>query len=55
MFGRKRFADLISRQLDLYCEENADLLAAGPLPPARFNAIRARWQEVHKPDWIGQT
>jgi aryl-alcohol dehydrogenase-like predicted oxidoreductase len=36
-------------------KENADLLAAGPLSPEEFEEIRARWQEVHKPDWVGQT
>ncbi len=34
--------------------ENAAILAAGPLPDARFAAIRARWQEVATPEWIGQ-
>lgn len=34
--------------------ENADQLAAGPLPQAEFAAIRSRWKEVAKPDWVGQ-
>ena len=34
--------------------ENARLLDAGPLPPAQIAAIRARWQAVAAPDWIGQ-
>ena len=34
--------------------QNADLLAAGPLPQDQFDAIRQRWQEVAGPDWTGQ-
>jgi aryl-alcohol dehydrogenase-like predicted oxidoreductase len=34
---------------------NRALLAAGPLPQAQVDAIRKRWKEVAKPDWIGQT
>ena len=34
--------------------QNAQLLDAGPLPPAQVEAILARWQEVAKPDWTGQ-
>lgn len=34
--------------------ENADLLNAGPLEPAAIQAIRARWNSVAKPDWVGQ-
>lgn len=33
---------------------NARLLDAGPLPPAQVEAIRARWNEVCRPDWVGQ-
>lgn len=36
-------------------KQNADLLRAGPLPQEREAAIRARWKEVAKPEWIGQT
>jgi aryl-alcohol dehydrogenase-like predicted oxidoreductase len=36
-------------------EENAALAAKGPLPPAQFEAIRARWRAVALHDWIGQT
>lgn len=36
-------------------KENADLLAAGPLPGDQFEAIRARWREVADPSWTGQT
>ncbi len=36
-------------------KENADLLAAGPLPQEQFDAIRARWQAVRQPDWRTQT
>ncbi|MBK6940064.1 MAG: aldo/keto reductase [Planctomycetes bacterium] len=35
--------------------QNAALLQAGPLPAEREAAIRARWKEVAKPEWIGQT
>ena len=34
--------------------ENAALLAAGPLPPAEIERIRARWNEVADPTWVGQ-
>jgi aryl-alcohol dehydrogenase-like predicted oxidoreductase len=34
--------------------QNAALLTAGPLPAARFEAIRARWREVADPSWEGQ-
>jgi aryl-alcohol dehydrogenase-like predicted oxidoreductase len=34
--------------------ENAKLVAAGPLPADQFRAIRARWKAVAKPDWVGQ-
>jgi aryl-alcohol dehydrogenase-like predicted oxidoreductase len=36
-------------------KQNADLLRAGPLSPELEAKIRARWKEVAKPDWIGQT
>ena len=37
-------------------KQNAELLAkGGPLPAARFEAIRARWKEVAQPDWVGLT
>ena len=35
-------------------EQNAALLAAGPLPPADFAAIRQRWSVAARPDWTGQ-
>lgn len=35
--------------------QNAALVAAGPLPAAEFEAIRARWRAVARPDWVGQT
>jgi aryl-alcohol dehydrogenase-like predicted oxidoreductase len=35
--------------------ENAKLLEAGPLAKDVHDAIRARWKEISKPDWIGQT
>jgi aryl-alcohol dehydrogenase-like predicted oxidoreductase len=34
--------------------ENADLLAAGPLPAEQIDAIRARWREVADASWVGQ-
>jgi aryl-alcohol dehydrogenase-like predicted oxidoreductase len=35
-------------------EENAALLAAGPLPPQEYEAIRARWKAVAPASWTGQ-
>ena len=34
--------------------QNAALLAAGPLPAARFEQIRARWRHVAAASWDGQ-
>lgn len=34
--------------------ENAEMLAAGPLPPEEFEAVRARWREVAGEDWGGE-
>jgi aryl-alcohol dehydrogenase-like predicted oxidoreductase len=34
--------------------ENAELLAAGPLPQETIDKIRARWREVAEPSWVGQ-
>jgi aryl-alcohol dehydrogenase-like predicted oxidoreductase len=34
--------------------ENAELLAAGPLPPEEFEKIRAHWRQVAEADWVGQ-
>ena len=36
-------------------QENAKLVAKGPLPAADVEAIRKRWWEAAGPDWIGQT
>jgi aryl-alcohol dehydrogenase-like predicted oxidoreductase len=36
-------------------KQNAELLRAGPLPKAQLEAIRKRWKEAAKSDWIGQT
>jgi len=36
-------------------KQNAALLEAGPLDEKVVGAIRARWKETAKPDWIGQT
>ncbi|MGH7863758.1 MAG: aldo/keto reductase [Candidatus Binataceae bacterium] len=35
-------------------ERNAASLAAGPLPKAHYERIRARWRDVAKPTWVGQ-
>jgi len=35
--------------------QNAERLAAGPLPAAEFEAIRTRWRERAKRGWTGQT
>lgn len=34
--------------------ENAELLAAGPLPGETIDKIRARWGEAAEPSWVGQ-
>lgn len=34
--------------------ENAEMLAAGPLPAEQFQAIRDRWEVVASPEWVGQ-
>jgi hypothetical protein len=34
-------------------EDNAALAAKGPLPPADYAAIRARWHQVAPPKWVG--
>ncbi len=34
--------------------ENAELLAAGPLPTEEFEKIRARWREAADASWVGQ-
>lgn len=34
---------------------NARILDEGPLDAAQFDAIRARWTAVARPEWIGQT
>ena len=41
MFRRNRFADLIARQLDMFCEENADLLA-------EIAEYRDRWRRASR-------
>ena len=41
MFRRNRFADLIGRQLDIFCEENADLLA-------EIAEYRDRWRRASR-------
>lgn len=35
-------------------EQNASLLAAGPLSPSDFALIRQRWSAIARPDWVGQ-
>lgn len=34
--------------------QNARLAGQGPLPREELEAIRARWKQVARPDWIGQ-
>jgi len=34
--------------------QNIAHAGAGPLPPAEYEAIRARWRAVAPSDWIGQ-
>jgi aryl-alcohol dehydrogenase-like predicted oxidoreductase len=34
--------------------QNIEHANAGPLPPAEYEAIRARWRSVAPPDWTGQ-
>jgi aryl-alcohol dehydrogenase-like predicted oxidoreductase len=34
--------------------ENAELLAAGPLPAEAFERIRARWRQAADASWVGQ-
>lgn len=36
-------------------KENAALLEAGPLTKELHDAIRARWKEASKPEWVGLT
>ncbi len=36
-------------------QENAQMLAAGPLSEAEFQRIRERWEELAPRTWIGQT
>ena len=36
-------------------KQNADLMKAGPLSKQLADAIRNRWKETAKRDWIGQT
>ena len=36
-------------------KQNAGLVRAGALPKARYDAIRARWNEAAEPGWTGQT
>jgi aryl-alcohol dehydrogenase-like predicted oxidoreductase len=34
-------------------EQNAELASKGPLAPAEYEAIRARWHEIAPSDWVG--
>jgi len=34
--------------------QNIGYASRGPLPPADYEAIRARWKSVARPDWTGQ-
>jgi hypothetical protein len=40
---------------DSSCMSAATLLEAGPLTKELHDAIRARWKEASKPEWVGQT
>jgi aryl-alcohol dehydrogenase-like predicted oxidoreductase len=35
--------------------QNAELLKAGPLDKRQWDAVRARWKSVARPEWVGQT
>jgi len=35
-------------------QQNAQIVAMGALGEKEFKAIRARWQEIAKPEWVGQ-
>ena len=41
LFRRRRFQDLVERQLDLFRRDNADLLAEADAALAAYNAARA--------------
>jgi aryl-alcohol dehydrogenase-like predicted oxidoreductase len=34
--------------------QNIGYASAGPLPPTDYDAIRARWRSVARPEWTGQ-
>jgi aryl-alcohol dehydrogenase-like predicted oxidoreductase len=36
-------------------KQNAELLKAGPLDRAQFDAIRSRWKSLATAEWVGQT
>jgi aryl-alcohol dehydrogenase-like predicted oxidoreductase len=38
-----------------HLRQNAESAAAGILAKDQFDAIRARWERVARPDWVGQT
>jgi hypothetical protein len=35
--------------------DNVAIAAAGPLPEQQFESIRARWREIARPSWTGQS
>lgn len=37
-----------------HLREDADFVATGVLDKSQFDAIRARWKQVARPDWVGQ-
>ena len=37
-----------------HLREDADFVATGVLDKSQFDAIRARWRQVARPDWVGQ-
>lgn len=35
-------------------QQNASIIGKGPLSKADYDAIRARWKQIAKPEWVGQ-
>lgn len=35
--------------------DNVAIASAGPLPEPQFESIRARWREIARPSWVGQS
>ena len=47
MFGRNRFGDLITRQLDIFGQENAELLV-------EIGEYRDRWRRAQQGQVVGE-